>query len=170
MYFCAHDKAVHMQTVPSTVKAPRLGLPLVSINCLCEPIEIPLVCMADICQYPESSQASITALFYRHQVFIMGKEELCWFSPNFEIVKPWGWMNQKLRIFFVVAVLFFPFFNSLFFLQTGYIFKTCHPQTVWNTKVSALFLSTDIIWNHLKGQIICPLISQTARVDIFASF
>lgn len=113
--------------------------------------------------------ASITALFHRHQVFIMGKEELSWFSPNFEIFKPWGWMNQKLRIFFVVAVLFFPFY-SLFFLQTGCIFKTCHPQTVWNTEVSALFLSTDIIWNHLKGQIICPLISQTARVDIFGSF
>lgn len=98
-----------------------------------------------------------------------GERRNRWFSPNFEIFKPWGWKNQKLRIFLLLYLFLF-FFYSFFFLQTGYIFKTCHPQTAWNTKVSALFLSTDIIWNHLKGQIICPLISQTARVDISGSF
>lgn len=100
-----------------------------------------------------------------------GERRNRWFPPNFEIFKPWGWMNQKLRIFCCCCCIFFFLFSySFFFLQTGYIFKTCHPQTAWNTKVSALFLSTDIIWNHLKGQIICPLISQTARVDISGSF
>lgn len=96
----------------------------------------------------------------------MRKEKLWWVSPqlwNFHT----GRMNQWQTLT-LIRNFFLSFFFS--FLQMSCIFKTRHPQTVWNTQVSALFPSTDIFWNQLKAQIIHPLIRQTASVDIVGSF
>lgn len=47
-------------------------------------------------------------------------------------------------------------------LEISRVFKTHHPQTIWNTQVSTLFHQQAFSCQR-KGQIICPLIRQTSR-------
>lgn len=78
-------------------------------------------------------------------------------------------MNQKRQRFFFV--LFLSFFYSLFFFSKLAAFSKCATHKLCETlKCLLCFYQQLIIWNPLKGQIICPLINQTATVDVFGPF
>lgn len=139
---------------------PSLWAPILSHQLLrwARPWFLPLG-VTDTCQYPECSWALPPSQQHLGaQVSGMGKEDLCWFPPALKCSTLRMNESETLRLFI---------YPNFFVLQIGYIFKACHPQTFWNTKMSGMLC---LIWNHLKGQIICPLISQVARVDIFGSF